>query len=169
MVSPESQWALVVVDKEKPDMIYTSTRGLPLLVGFGDHGDQLYVASEKIAFQEHADCYFAMNDREIYELRIDHLEGLKQEMKKSDRLYNIDKSKKESKDPPPPFKRFYDYELRQIGTLPFKPCFGRMKILKFGDNLTMVACGSSNYAAGTSEYFFKLLKCFKKIHIYDPV
>ena len=33
----------------------------------------------------------------------------------------------------------------------------------------MIACGSSTNSAYASEYFFKLLKCFKKIHICDPI
>ena len=33
----------------------------------------------------------------------------------------------------------------------------------------MIACGSSFYAAQSSEYFFKKLNCFKKVHILDPV
>jgi glucosamine--fructose-6-phosphate aminotransferase (isomerizing) len=33
----------------------------------------------------------------------------------------------------------------------------------------MIACGSSYYAALASEYSFKKLRCFKKMHIIDPV
>lgn len=30
----KSQWGLVIIDKESPDVIYTSTNGSPLLIGF---------------------------------------------------------------------------------------------------------------------------------------
>lgn len=33
----------------------------------------------------------------------------------------------------------------------------------------MLACGSSYYAASASEYFFKKLRCFRKVNIVDPV
>lgn len=33
----------------------------------------------------------------------------------------------------------------------------------------MIACGSSYYAAMASVWFFKHLKCFKKVNCYDPV
>ena len=36
IVSPNSQWGLVVIDKDRPDRIYTSTKGSPILVGLGD-------------------------------------------------------------------------------------------------------------------------------------
>jgi glucosamine 6-phosphate synthetase-like amidotransferase/phosphosugar isomerase protein len=33
----------------------------------------------------------------------------------------------------------------------------------------MIACGSSMYAAQAAQYYFKTLKTFTKINIYDPV
>ena len=51
IVSPNSQWGLVVIDKDQPDRIYTSTKGSPILVGLGDK--EIFVASEVIAFQKH--------------------------------------------------------------------------------------------------------------------
>lgn len=44
-----------------------------------------------------------------------------------------------------------------------------MQAIEFGDYLTMLACGSSYYAACASEYFFKRLRCFRKVNIVDPV
>lgn len=34
--------------------------------------------------------------------------------------------------------------------------------------MTLIACGSSYYAGQCSIYFFKMLKAFQKINIYDP-
>lgn len=73
------------------------------------------------------------------------------------------------KKPPEPYKYFYNYEIRQQATIPFRPDFDRMKdTVSFGSYLSMIACGSSYYAAYASEPFFKALKCFKKFHITDP-
>jgi glucosamine 6-phosphate synthetase-like amidotransferase/phosphosugar isomerase protein len=34
IAGPKSQWGLVIVDKQRPDTIYTCTNGSPLLIGF---------------------------------------------------------------------------------------------------------------------------------------
>ena len=44
-----------------------------------------------------------------------------------------------------------------------------MKAVPFGSYLSFVACGSSFYASLAASYFFKMLKTFKKVSIYDPV
>ena len=72
------------------------------------------------------------------------------------------------KHPPSPHKYFYNYEVRQQGTLAYEPDFSRVKSMYFGNYLTMIACGSSNHAGHATEHFFKSLNCFKKINITDP-
>jgi len=73
------------------------------------------------------------------------------------------------KEPPKPYERFYDYEIRQQGQIKFNPDFQKLKEIKFGDYLSMIACGSSYYAAMSTVHFFKSLGCFKKISVYDTV
>lgn len=51
----------------------------------------------------------------------------------------------------------------------FEPEFDRVKALNFGPFLTLIACGSSMYAAQAAQYYFKKLGTFTKISIYDPV
>jgi len=52
---------------------------------------------------------------------------------------------------PEPHKYFYNYEIRQQASIPFKPDFDRIKnTVKFGSYLSMIACGSSYYAAYAS-------------------
>lgn len=41
----ESQWGLVIIDKESPDTIYTATNGSPLLIGFSAEEDEILVVS----------------------------------------------------------------------------------------------------------------------------
>lgn len=110
--------------------------------------------------------YFPAQDGEVFELQIKDIPLLKAKYK--DRLIEILNPAPVLKVPPPPHKYFYNYEVRQQAQLPFNPDFSRVKALSFGPFLTMIACGSSYHAAFASEYFFKLLKCFKKIHITDP-
>lgn len=73
----KSQWGLVIVDKEKPDTIYTYTNGSPLLIGFSRQEDQIYIVSERIAFQTYAECYLPTNDEEIFELNVNEIPLLK--------------------------------------------------------------------------------------------
>ncbi len=61
-----SQWGLVLLDKKNPTSLYTYTQGSPLLIGFSRQEDQVFVVSEKLAFQDLADCYFPTNDGEIF-------------------------------------------------------------------------------------------------------
>lgn len=81
----------------------------------------------------------------------------------------IDNNTEVLKEPPKPFERFYEYEIRQQGQIEFRPDFEKLNQISFGDYLSMIACGSSYYAAMASVWYFKHLKCFKKVNIYDPV
>lgn len=58
--SKKSQWGVVMIDRDEPDKIWTSTNGSPILIGMND--DEMFVASEQIAFQREADCYFSTQD-----------------------------------------------------------------------------------------------------------
>lgn len=92
-------------------------------------------------------------------------------MEKTNRLQLISTEEKSDihKDPPQGFKSFYSYELRQQGKIEFKPDFEKVKgTVPFGSFLSFIACGSSFHAALAANHFFKKLKTFKKINIYDP-
>jgi len=57
-MNKDSKWGIVLIDQDDTSKMYTSTREQPILVGFSPKETQVFVASEKIAFQEQADCYF---------------------------------------------------------------------------------------------------------------
>lgn len=52
IASEKSQWGLVVIDKSTPDVLYTFTSEAPILIAFSKEEDEIYVASEMIAFQK---------------------------------------------------------------------------------------------------------------------
>ena len=91
-------------------------------------------------------------------------------MEKEGRLHIVSKEDKKGVlvKPPEPYKSFYSYEIRQQGEINFNPEFDRVQAVPFGPYLSFIACGSSYYAALASHYFFKKLKTFKKISMYDP-
>ena len=167
--SEKSQWGIVIMDKTEPNKMWTSTNGSPILVGMND--TEVFVASESIAFKKDADCYFVTQDGEVLELEINKIAELKESMMNSKRLINISKEEKKDvqKNPPEGYKSFYSYELRQQGSIVFKPDFDHVKgTVPFGPFLSFIACGSSFHAALAANHFFKKLKTFKKINIYDP-
>ena len=106
----------------------------------------------------------------MFELGVKGISALKERMKKEGRLQMISGLDKQNVmvKQPEPYKSFYSYEIRQQGEINFNPEFKRVKAIPFGPYLSLIACGSSNYAALASLYFFKKLKAFNKISIYDP-
>lgn len=90
-------------------------------------------------------------------------------LKNDGRLKVINNNDEVLKEPPQPYKRFYEYEIRRQAKIPFNPDFSRVKAIPFGPYMTLLGCGSSYFAACSSHYFFKQLRAFKKINILDPV
>ena len=148
--------------------MWRTTNGSPILIGMND--SQIFVASEQIAFQKETDSYFVTNDGEIFELEASKIQELKERMAQEGRLKTISKEEKKGvlTKPPGLHKSFYSYEIRQQGQLKFNPEFDRVKAVPFGPYLSFIACGSSYYAALASHYFFKKLKTFHKINLFDP-
>ena len=146
----------------------TSPHCSPLLIGFSKDEKEVYVASEKIAFAKQADCYFVSEDSEIFELKASEISKIKAVVR--ERLLEVTGKDKEYAltKVPEPYIYWYNYEVRQQREIAFKPDFSRVQALSFGNFLTMIACGSSYYAATSAEHFFKSLKCFKKLNIKDP-
>ena len=166
--SDKPQWGIVIMDKDEPNKIWTSTNGSPILIGF--NSEEIYVASESIAFKKEVDYYFDTHSGEIWELYPEMIPILKEQLEAANRLTKI--TQEDRKDilvkAPEPYKSFYEYEIRQEGEIEFKPEFDRVKAVPFGPYLTFVACGSSYFAAQSSFYFFKSLNAFKKICLFDP-
>lgn len=85
------------------------------------------------------------------------------------RMISVEEKSSVLAKPPEGFKTFYSYELRQQGQIQFEPDFERVKAVPFDDYLSFIACGSSLYAALAAQHFYKKLKTFKKIGVFDPV
>ena len=91
------------------------------MIGFSKEEDQIFVVSEKIAFQWYASCYLPTNDGEILELDVKNIPLMKEKYKA--RLIEITNPPPVLKKAPEPYKSFYSYEISQEGTLPFQPNF----------------------------------------------
>lgn len=78
--SNKPQWGIVIMDKDNPNKMWTTTSGSPILIGMNNN--EFFVASESIAFQKDADCFFVTNDGEIWELEIKNIPLIKERMEK---------------------------------------------------------------------------------------
>lgn len=67
------------MDKKQPHKMWTTTNGSPILIGMNDQ--EIFVASEAIAFQKEADCYFVTSDGETFELEVAKIPELIKKMK----------------------------------------------------------------------------------------
>ena len=68
LAGPKSQWGILAIDEASPNVIYSATYKAPILVGFSPDEDQIFLVSEKIAFDKHVNCYFATKDGEVLTL-----------------------------------------------------------------------------------------------------
>ena len=82
-----SQWGIVIMDKDEPNKIWTSTNGSPILIGF--NSEEIYVASESIAFKKEVDYYFDTHSGEIWELYPEMIPMLKEQLEAANRLTKI--------------------------------------------------------------------------------
>lgn len=89
-LNKDSKWGIVLIDQEDMSKLYTSTREQPILIGFSTMENQIFVASEKIAFQDYADCFFETKDNEVWELSVDKIKETKKKLLDEGRLVMIE-------------------------------------------------------------------------------
>ena len=100
------QWGLVAISEDRPKELTIFTYGSPILVGFGDQ--EVYVASETIAFQNYTKEYFSTENGEIITLSLETLSALKDRIKQANRLISIDAVAPLKLRPHPPHNSFYE-------------------------------------------------------------
>jgi len=59
----EGTWGIVVLDRYNPDTIIACRHGSPILLGISD--DEVFIASEAVAFQKYTNQYISLNNDEI--------------------------------------------------------------------------------------------------------
>ena len=65
----DGTWGLVIINVAEPHSIICCRKGSPLLIGFSEEG--IFISSEAIAFQKHAQQFIRLKDYEILKLNID--------------------------------------------------------------------------------------------------
>lgn len=89
-LNKDSKWGIVLLDQDDTSKIYSSTREQPILIAFSPKENQIYVASEKIAFQDYADCFFETKDNEVWELSVEKIQNIKKKLLEEGRLVFIE-------------------------------------------------------------------------------
>ncbi|CDR97891.1 glucosamine--fructose-6-phosphateaminotransferase, putative [Babesia bigemina] len=64
----EGSWAICLISANNPHALYVARSGCPLLVTKNDNTKSVHVASETVAFMNHADQFVVLEDGDIMEL-----------------------------------------------------------------------------------------------------
>lgn len=162
----EGSYALIIMDKENPDLLYVVKNKTPLLIGCNDTG--VVVASDTIALAGHADKYFFLEDQRfaiISEKGIQQFDmlGMTKEnnfslVKKDDE--EISKGQyehfmlKEIEEQPGVIRRllsnYFDGEKILLDDK-------TLRLFRTADKINLVACGTSMYASLVGKYYFEKL------------
>lgn len=175
----QGTWGLVIVCLDKPDSIYCTRHGSPVLIGYDD--ECAIVCSEKSGFCNRIQNYFVLGDLEICKIKlVDNC--VKISMEKDYKLNTL--RHEEFALSPEPYlhwtiKEIYEQPesaLRAISMGGRLMDDGQVKLgglddnfdkLKNIDNLILLGCGTSYFAGQHSLFFFKDLCDFNSVQLFD--
>lgn len=171
-------YAILVINKDEPDKIIASRYGSPLLVGVGN--DFLIVSSDSYAFQKYTSFYYMIESGSIVELN--------QTLKIEDKLLRETAVEEIHKVPINGFNHFMIQEIfeqpetisramnfggriKQINSHSFISKLGGLEanqeILKKGENLIIIATGTSYWSSLFVSHIFKKLNTFNTVQVID--
>jgi glucosamine--fructose-6-phosphate aminotransferase (isomerizing) len=178
-------YALAIICRDTPNIIYCVRKGSPLLIGYSDDGTSFMVSSEKYGFYKEITNYMCIDNDDIIEIERNSKNNKCNYKSYSNILYKIKSIEKliENNTPEP----YESWTLKEIYEQPhsFQRAIGnggRIKNdyeVKLGgleintsllmeiDNLILLACGSSLNAALISEHYFKELCDFNTVKTID--
>ena len=161
-------YAIAVIDTNSPNSLVVAKKGSPLLIGVGD--DEYFVASDIAPFIQHTKNVIYLNDGEIAEIGLKHLEirTISNELKTpyiqklNIELDQIEKGDYETF----MLKEIYEQPNAIIETLRgrISPDFNFVKLRGINENIeffqntnkiTIVACGTSWHAGLVGEYLIE--------------
>ena len=175
----EGTWGLVIMNKNHKNSLMVCRNGSPIIVGLGDN--ELFVASEALAFEKHTlDCV-ALKEGEIVEICADD-ESLSTAFKqRKERRVSVDAELY----PHPDYKTFFEQEiysqpksianaLNNGARISAAKGFSKLKgleenlqsLLKIR-NLLILGCGTSFFSALAGEYYFRRQKCFNTVQAIE--
>ena len=172
-------WGCVLLDTQSPDRLYCFRSGSPLLIGIND--DIIIVSSEQAGFCGLVNNYIKLENKDLAILIRDN----KTIRFESSHTYNpIEALKSQEQLTPDPYPHWTLLEISQQreSILRAMGMGGRIandNQVKLGglyykkqdlseiDNLIMLGCGTSYYAASVARYYFQDLTNLNTIQVFD--
>ena len=173
----EGSWGLVILCKLLPNYMFCSRKDSPLLVSI-DNKDKLLISSEKSGFSNKVSSYIVLDNNDLCISYIDSNNTIQMETEniykpipnvKID--YNISHQpysswlEKEIREQKFSSSRIIDFYLRDkiiLESLDNK----RVKLEKI-NNIILIACGTSYYAAQIGRSYLKNLDYFNTVQVFD--
>lgn len=161
----EGSYAIVAIFNDKPDMMYATRRGSPLVVGQSNNG--FYIASDANALVTRADKLCHLEEGDIAQFHLDSIQITDSNDQAVERVFekfeasNGDCSKhgyrhymlKEIYEQSDVIKRtlakYIDYRGKQAKLLPLPFKLNKLQ------RLMIIACGTSSYAGMVAKYWFE--------------
>ncbi|GAB65462.1 glucosamine--fructose-6-phosphate aminotransferase [Plasmodium cynomolgi strain B] len=174
----EGTWSFCIIHKDHPDEMILAANGSPLHIGFKDN--EIFVASEHSALFLFTNEYISLKNGEILSINKEKIHDLKME-KKVESIPAVVIQKTPHPFPHWTLKEIHEQSLTLSKTLNNG---GRFSILnssvKLGgldpyvdelskiENIILVGCGTSYYAALFAKYVMHYLNCFNTVQVMDP-
>ncbi|SBS83276.1 glutamine--fructose-6-phosphate aminotransferase [isomerizing], putative [Plasmodium malariae] len=175
----EGTWSFCIIHKDYPDQMILAANGSPLHIGFKDN--EIFVASEHSALFMFTNEYISLKDGEILSINKNNIDDLKI-LKKVESIPEVIIQKT-----PHPFPHWTIKEIHEQSISLSKSLNngGRFSILnnsvKLGgldpyvedlskiENILLIGCGTSYYAALYAKYIMNYLNCFNTVQVIDPI
>ncbi|KJP85984.1 glutamine-fructose-6-phosphate transaminase (isomerizing) [Plasmodium fragile] len=175
----EGTWSFCIIHKDHPDEMILAANGSPLHIGFKDN--EIFVASEHSALFMFTNEYISLKNGEILSINKDKINDLKME-KRVESIPEVVIQKTPHPFPHWTLKEIHEQSIALSKTLNNG---GRFSILnssvKLGgldpyvdelakiENLILIGCGTSYYAALFAKYVMHYLNCFNTVQVMDPI
>jgi glucosamine--fructose-6-phosphate aminotransferase (isomerizing) len=173
-------WALVIIHKDYPNMLWAVRNGSPLLLG--TNTQCVMVASEASAFHQYVNQYIVLKDNDVLQVQLEN--GQFTYNKSLSKYPKQTKSTEVVQTTPEPFPHWMIKEIREQPEAVLRAINNGARIssettVKLGgldlcrdllvdsDHLILLGCGTSFHAGLWSLDLFKSLYIFDTISLYD--
>ncbi|GAW79953.1 glutamine--fructose-6-phosphate aminotransferase [isomerizing] [Plasmodium gonderi] len=174
----EGTWSFCIIHKDYPEEMILAANGSPLHIGFKDN--EIFVASEHAALFMFTNECISLKNGEILCINKDKLNDLKM-LERVESIPEVVIQKT-----PNPFPHWTLKEIHEQSITLSKALNngGRFSILNNGvklggldpyveelsniENLILIGCGTSYYAALFAKYIMNYLGCFNTVQVMDP-
>ncbi|CAD2111976.1 glutamine--fructose-6-phosphate aminotransferase [isomerizing], putative [Plasmodium vinckei] len=174
----EGTWSFCIIHKDFPDEMILAANGSPLHIGIKDN--EMFVASEHSALFAFTNEYISLKNGEIMAINKNNINNLKM-IKKFDNIPEIVIQKTPDPYPHWTIKEIHEQSISlskslnnggrfnlQNNTVKLGGLDPYVDELKNIENIILIGCGTSYYAALFCKYIMNYLHCFNTVQVMDP-